>query len=385
MEPSSSMVHLAMAAFFGASLMAISALFIHKRSVDQILERLIEVRRRKAVFRGRGLMGGEVEVAEEEIGLEVYGGDDNEEFDLQDVDDDEEEERDIRGQVWGVQGKSGVEENLDMNLIPSYGISSSVPNVGGFSNDWLEDDSNNHGLSSSLDKSHLPLLQRYLRNSDGCSSNLLENTVSSNGQAKELNIGDATPSQQNNDNSDSKVTVQKSPALPAGHENHNILQDQKSRVAACERKAILDLPANVELDMPSTGAGGDDVSAETILPLKAAIPEEEEVQRLLRDCLELREAYVYKEQVAPWNKPVDATATGKIEDPFHFSPVEKTYHDFRMEDGVIHVYASKDDTEELFPVPSATQFFTDMHQVLKVASNGNVNSACYHRLRFLEE
>ncbi|KAM1352697.1 hypothetical protein ACFX14_032319 [Malus domestica] len=40
--PSASSVHLAMAAFIGASLMAISAFYIHKCSVDQVLERLIE-------------------------------------------------------------------------------------------------------------------------------------------------------------------------------------------------------------------------------------------------------------------------------------------------------------------------------------------------------
>lgn len=43
------------------------------------------------------------------------------------------------------------------------------------------------------------------------------------------------------------------------------------------------------------------------------------------------------------------------------------------------------DTEELFPVASSTTFFTDMHYILKVMSVGNVRSACYHRLRFLEE
>lgn len=43
------------------------------------------------------------------------------------------------------------------------------------------------------------------------------------------------------------------------------------------------------------------------------------------------------------------------------------------------------DTEELFPVASSTRFFTDMHYILKVMSIGNVRSACYHRLRFLEE
>lgn len=52
--------------------------------------------------------------------------------------------------------------------------------------------------------------------------------------------------------------------------------------------------------------------------------EEEEVQRMLRECLELREAYVYREQVAPWNKPLDDTASGAVEDPFHFYPIEKT-------------------------------------------------------------
>lgn len=73
---------------------------------------------------------------------------------------------------------------------------------------------------------------------------------------------------------ESKVTVQNSLPLPVGYENCNSMQDQKSRVAACERKAILDLPANVELDMPSTGAGGNDFSAEAILPLKTAMPGE---------------------------------------------------------------------------------------------------------------
>lgn len=43
------------------------------------------------------------------------------------------------------------------------------------------------------------------------------------------------------------------------------------------------------------------------------------------------------------------------------------------------------DTEELFPVASSTTFFTDMHHILKVMSNGNARTACTHRLRFLEE
>ncbi|CAO2829148.1 unnamed protein product [Amaranthus hypochondriacus] len=401
--PPPSMLHLAMAAFFGASLMAISALFIHKRTVDQVLERLIQVRRRNIVFRDDQLVDGEVQQDKQEFGDEGFDGDDNEGFDLHHDYDDDVQNREIRGQVWAaVQGATGVGENFNVNC-----ISSSVPNAGAgcFSSNWLDDDTNYRCLSSSLDKSHLPLLQRFLRNGDGCSSktsasstkrssqnvksNYLENKVTSDEQAQQVHNGDTIPSQENNADFDSELTVQKS-LFPAGYEKHNSLQDQKSRVSACERKAILDLPANVEIDMPLSGMEGNDFTAETILPLKTAIPvpsnvEEEEVQRMLRECLQLREAYVYKEQVAPWYKPVEANTSGKIEDPFHFYPVEKTHHDFRMEDGVVHVYASKDDTKELFAVPSATQFFTDLHQILKVVASGNVSSACYHRLRFLEE
>ncbi|KAI3977993.1 hypothetical protein MKX01_032370, partial [Papaver californicum] len=42
-------------------------------------------------------------------------------------------------------------------------------------------------------------------------------------------------------------------------------------------------------------------------------------------------------------------------------------------------------TEELYPVATATRFFTDMHHVLRIISIGNVRTACHHRLRLLEE
>ncbi|KAK9276865.1 hypothetical protein L1049_006402 [Liquidambar formosana] len=115
--------------------------------------------------------------------------------------------------------------------------------------------------------------------------------------------------------------------------------------------------------------------------------EDEEVQKLIRFCLDLRESYVYREKVAPWKNGTvaESGASGAISDPFHFDPVEATAHDFRMEDGVVHVYASKNDTEDLFPVPSSTTFFTDMHHLLRIMSIGNVRSACHHRLRLLEE
>ncbi|TXG56438.1 hypothetical protein EZV62_017751 [Acer yangbiense] len=92
-------------------------------------------------------------------------------------------------------------------------------------------------------------------------------------------------------------------------------------------------------------------------------------------------------EVAPWRKEAVAEphASETRIDPFHFEPVEASKHHFRMEDGVVHVYASDNDTVELFPVASSTTFFTDMHHLLKIMSIGNVRSVCHHRLRFLEE
>lgn len=47
---SSSPLHLALATLFGASVMAISAFYIHKRSVDQVLLKLSKLRRKSSRF-----------------------------------------------------------------------------------------------------------------------------------------------------------------------------------------------------------------------------------------------------------------------------------------------------------------------------------------------
>ena len=54
--------------------------------------------------------------------------------------------------------------------------------------------------------------------------------------------------------------------------------------------------------------------------------EEEEVRKMVWECLELRNKYVYREEIAPWTKePVTEPSTPKARsDPFHFEPVEKT-------------------------------------------------------------
>uniref|UniRef100_A0A0C9S924 AMP deaminase n=1 Tax=Wollemia nobilis TaxID=56998 RepID=A0A0C9S924_9CONI len=124
-----------------------------------------------------------------------------------------------------------------------------------------------------------------------------------------------------------------------------------------------------------------------ITPIEAPSTEEEEVCCMLQECLEMRDKYVFREKVAPWKKEIitDPSTPRPNPDPFLYESEEKTEHHFRMEDGVVQVYANKDATEPLFPVPDATKFFTDLHRILKIIAVGNVRTLCHHRLRLLEQ
>ncbi|KAK6152529.1 hypothetical protein DH2020_015164 [Rehmannia glutinosa] len=90
--------------------------------------------------------------------------------------------------------------------------------------------------------------------------------------------------------------------------------------------------------------------------------DEVEVYRTLQVCLELRRSYVFKEAVAPWEKEIisDPSTPKPIQNPFDHTPEGKSDHYFQMEDGVVHVYANKD-------------------------SAGNIRTLCHHRLVLLEQ
>lgn len=164
--PSASSVHLAMAAFVGASLMAISAFYIHKRSVDQVLQRLIEFRCKPNRVSGNRAA---VEAEEEE----VYN------------DDEDERGFDSDGEVADVAiDRKMRPRSVEDKALHSYRISSSLPNVAMRSGDWVEEEARfdrprnfgSPGVSSSLDKlnfipSGLPLLRTDQRN--GLRSKLL--------------------------------------------------------------------------------------------------------------------------------------------------------------------------------------------------------------------
>ncbi|KAK2432732.1 AMP deaminase [Trifolium repens] len=124
-----------------------------------------------------------------------------------------------------------------------------------------------------------------------------------------------------------------------------------------------------------------------ITPMEAPSPDEIESYVILQECLEMRKRYVFKEAVAPWEKEVisDPTTPKPNLEPFFFTPEGKSDHYFQMQDGVIHVYPNKNSKEELFPVADATTFFTDLHQILRVIAAGNIRTLCHHRLNLLEQ
>lgn len=124
-----------------------------------------------------------------------------------------------------------------------------------------------------------------------------------------------------------------------------------------------------------------------ISPSETPAPDEVESYLVLQECLQLREGYVFREAVAPWRREIisDPSTPKPNPNPFYYTPESKSDHFFQMEDGVVQVYASKDAKEKLFPVADATAFFTDLHHILRVIAAGNIRTLCHHRLVLLEQ
>ncbi|MBA0607303.1 hypothetical protein Godav_019631, partial [Gossypium davidsonii] len=458
-------LHLAMAALLGASLMAVSAFYIHKRSVDHVIDRLIEIRREcvPQARRPRSRLVSDEDEEDEEVDYEQ----DNKRLEIEEVDQ-------------CLDHKSSASKSFDekMEVSRSSRISSSMPNVA-LRNEWFEEDAKfdqavrervQSCSASSLEKlnfipSGLPPLQTSWRGESqtfshgGSTMRLatygrLMTPRSPGGNAAGDSDDEGTEpadedeilfADKNIDVSadllkykakvvsiefvfeqigfalplglrDVATKVQNSFPLPFRGDSVNHARDKTYQASGNEEKSCVNLVGKGNVDSASVGIfENDPVFTKTSLPLRSTLHdstnvEEEEVRKMVRECLELRDNYVYREEIAPWTKePVMEPSTPKTScDPFHFEPVEKTAHHFRMEDGVIHVYASESGLEflvceygdrssfsetlfnmtgtvELFPVASSTTFFTDMHHLLKVMSAGNVRSACHHRLRFLEE
>ncbi|XP_027346406.1 probable AMP deaminase isoform X2 [Abrus precatorius] len=379
-------LHLAMAALLGASFMAISAFYIHRRTVDHVLHRLVEIRR--------------APLDADEDG----GGDDDDDRSRFGLDEGESETETGLRNYHGTSSRS-VDENS--NVLQSYRISSSMPNVVS-ATEWFQEDPRNR--ASSLDNLEfvplgLPSLRTGLTTGENAQLSCSYKRIASVGRIKTPRSPGRNTFESADDSDeegtqladDTRIPFSSSygmnsnmcslSGVPFRVDDANCAKTQMYGEVSKEAKAGSDMNGGGMTDSTSVHVAGDDlVFVNNVLPARSighetTNIEEEEVCKMIRECLDLRKKYVYKENVVPWKaEPVAANS-----DPYHFEPVEATAHHFRMEDGVIRVFANKTDTEELFPVASSTRFFTDMHYILKVMSIGNVRSACYHRLRFLEE
>ncbi|OIW02119.1 hypothetical protein TanjilG_26659 [Lupinus angustifolius] len=344
-----STLHLAMAALFGASFMALSAFYIHRRTVDQVLHRLIDIRRRR--------------VNRQVDNQSSYNDDDDDGdrlgFDL----DGGEAVTDLRRYPGSLDDNAVIRNSRSASSLPNVVVSS---RTGWFEEEEEEEDEPRH-RASSLDNlnffpSGIPPLPTDGGNAHISSSYKGIASLGRTNNRRSPSL-DAFESVEGSDEEGSHL--EDDSCIPYGLNASHTNNQMYGEISKCQK----DL-AFVNTLLPQRNMTNDPTNIE-----------EEEVCKMLRECLDLRKKYVYKENVAPWK----AEPVAKNSDPFHFEPVEATAHHFRLEDGVFHVYASKNETEELFPVASSTTFFTDMHYILKVMSIGNVRSACHHRLRFLEE
>ncbi|XP_011086412.1 AMP deaminase [Sesamum indicum] len=391
-------IQLAVAALFGASVMAISAFYIHKRSVDQVLDRLINLRRRHH-----------------------HQLSDDEEYEYSEYSENVETDRNVI--IWRSKNKvlnsfDDHNEDKDGDKVRNYRVSSSLPNVSVSKNEWCSEGAGapiRSSMSTSLGEvdlisSDLPPIRTDQRDGEehyighsgtsmrvGSAGRLVtprsaggytfEGTGDSDDEETELPITeDHMLSYQN----DINLTTENQPIVATQTEKGIYVHVQESEAVLTEAESIDHADRKIDT-APANTVANDPVFNNNIFPPTTALldsvsVEEQEVLKMIHECLELREKYVFRENVAPWSTSTKKSGLAEMKnDPFHFVPIEASSHFFKMEDGVVRVYASESDTEELFPVASSTRFFTDMHHLLKVMSIGNVRSACHHRLRFLEE
>ncbi|XP_042052917.1 AMP deaminase-like isoform X1 [Salvia splendens] len=369
-----SSAQLAVAALFGASVMAISAFFIHKRTVDQVLDRLINIRHR----RHHHLLSDDEHCEFSEADDYSETGDH-----IKDAESDAVRDYRVSHSMPNYTALNNEEAGIAVNptLPNSLGklesISSDLPPVRTGQRDGDEHYVNHSGTSLRVGS-----VGRLVTPGSTCGYSF-EGTGDSDDEGTELEMEEDDSSYRNDINLMSQIQQM----LPAQASNGICIHVQESEAIVTEAKPDTDL---TDRKVEITPANDPVSSNNTFPPITTSHDsisvEEQEVTRMIRECLDLRGKYVFRENVDPWAKSTEKTGLPEFKsDPFNFVPVEASSHFFRMEDGVVRVYASENDSEELYPVASSTSFFTDMHHLLKVMSIGNVRSACHHRLRFLEE
>ncbi|GMI70704.1 hypothetical protein HRI_000741000 [Hibiscus trionum] len=331
-------LHLAMAALLGASLMAVSAFYIHRRSVDHVIDRLIEIRR-ECPPRGRRPRNRLVSDEEEEDGELDYERDDQR-LEVEGVN---------RCRNYETSAARSFDEKLEVPM--SSRISSSMPNVA-LRNEWFEEDAKfdqavrervQNCSASSLEKlnfipSGLPPLETSRRGesktfSHGGSTTWLATygrlmtprspggNVSGDSDDEGTEPADEDEilfTSKNIDVSanllkDVATKVQNSFSVSMRSDGVNHVHDNTCKDTGDEEKSCVNISGKGNVDSASIGiVENDHVFAKTSLPPRSTLHEDEEVRKMVRECLELRDNYVYREETAPWTKePMTEPGTPK--------------------------------------------------------------------------
>ncbi|CAJ2655932.1 unnamed protein product [Trifolium pratense] len=349
-------VHLAMAALFGASIVAVSAYYMHRKTLTQLLEfaRTVELeggsdggdspRRRRGGSKRRGNgsyrrgSGSLPDVTALSGGVDGNGL------------------LHVEGIPAGLprlqtlpEGKSANNGSFKRNILRPTSPKSPVASASAFESVEGSDDEDNLSDRAKLDTTYL-----HTNGNGGEGKNpyeTLSNHVNTNGEQMAITASSMIRS---HSISGDLHGVQPDPIAA------DILRKEPEQEVFARLK---------------------------ITPMEAPSPDEIESYVILQECLEMRKRYIFKEAVAPWEKEVisDPTTPKPNLEPFFFTPEGKSDHYFEMQDGVIHVFPNRNSKEELFPVADATTFFTDLHQILRVIAAGNIRTLCHHRLNLLEQ
>ncbi|PSC67241.1 AMP deaminase isoform A [Micractinium conductrix] len=127
-----------------------------------------------------------------------------------------------------------------------------------------------------------------------------------------------------------------------------------------------------------------------ITPEPAPTEETEEVSSLLKQSLDMRARWLFRPVLAPEQQadlPEAVTVSAlRGSEPFDWQPQEAVPWECEMAGGVMRVWADASREQELWAPPgTSTEFFSDMHWMLKVISLGHVRTFTHHRLLLLEQ
>mmetsp|Transcript_13184 Transcript_13184/g.48068 ORF Transcript_13184/g.48068 Transcript_13184/m.48068 type:complete len:866 (-) Transcript_13184:123-2720(-) len=148
-----------------------------------------------------------------------------------------------------------------------------------------------------------------------------------------------------------------------------------------DRNAHAWLQSKASVTLAQTGLSELERARDTYTHLIHAEPpmneESEEVCSALRQCIQWREQYMFRNSEWPVIDNPDLAFKDTACPP-------ASGHCFSLVDGVFHVFNDEVSKTRLWRVHTANEFFTTFHDILKIC-HGPVQTFCHHRLLLLEQ